>query len=185
MASVAIVKQSSRRNDFSCSRLTAHVSRLFKKFENHDPSLTNTTSTNNTTYHTNTMHHTNGPIILIVKYNRPTYTNRPDWQLLLPHTTFAGPLWHRTQGVGENINPFIGDGKLVQSQADVTLCHDTGSLPSVCVDGWFILGAMTAHAPQVCSPTQPISLTQDRWGCKPAIKRPIILLLGYYLFYFY
>ncbi|KAK0145790.1 hypothetical protein N1851_015287 [Merluccius polli] len=34
--------------------------------------------------------------------------------------------------------------------------------PRVCVDGWFILGAMIAHAPQVCSPTQPesISLTQ-------------------------
>ena len=37
--------------------------------------------------------------------------------------------------------------------------------PRVCVDGWFILGAMIAHAPQVCSPPPAqslISLTQTR-----------------------
>ena len=33
--------------------------------------------------------------------------------------------------------------------------------PRVCVDGWFILGAMIAHAPQVCSPTQPESNQSD------------------------
>ena len=33
--------------------------------------------------------------------------------------------------------------------------------PSVCVDGWFILGIMIAHAPQVCSPTQPESNQSD------------------------
>ena len=32
---------------------------------------------------------------------------------------------------------------------------------SVCVDGWFILGAMIAHAPQVCNPTQPESNQSD------------------------
>ncbi|KAK0146598.1 hypothetical protein N1851_014051 [Merluccius polli] len=32
---------------------------------------------------------------------------------------------------------------------------------SVCVDSWFILGAMIAHAPQVCSPTQPESNQSD------------------------
>ena len=42
-------------------------------------------------------------------------------------------------------------------RADGTSCHDSGSSSSVCVDGWFILGAMIAHAPQVCSPTQPES----------------------------
>ena len=39
--------------------------------------------------------------------------------------------------------------------------HDRGSSSSVCVDGWFILGAMIAHAPQVCSPTQPESNQSD------------------------
>ena len=41
------------------------------------------------------------------------------------------------------------------------------------IDSWFILGAVIAHAPQVCSPTQPqslTSLTRARWGCKPAIN---------------
>ena len=33
--------------------------------------------------------------------------------------------------------------------------------PSVCIDSWFILGAMLAHAPQVCSPTQPESNQSD------------------------
>ena len=47
-------------------------------------------------------------------------------------------------------------------RADVTSCHDSrSSLVSVCVDGWFILGAMIAHAPQVCSPTQPESNQSD------------------------
>ena len=43
----------------------------------------------------------------------------------------------------------------VKSRADGTCCQDSGSLLSVCGDSWFILGAMIAHAPQVCSPTQP------------------------------
>ena len=46
-------------------------------------------------------------------------------------------------------------------RADGTSCHDSGSSSSVCVDGWFILGAMIAHAPQVCSPTQPESNQSD------------------------
>ena len=46
-------------------------------------------------------------------------------------------------------------------RADGTSCHDCGSSSSVCVDGWFILGAMIAHAPQVCSPTQPESNQSD------------------------
>ena len=45
--------------------------------------------------------------------------------------------------------------------ADVTRCHASGSSSIVCVDGWFILGAMIAHAPQVCSPTQPESNQSD------------------------
>ena len=40
--------------------------------------------------------------------------------------------------------------------ADVTRCHASGSSSSVCVlMAGFILGAMIAHAPQVCSPIQP------------------------------
>ena len=41
----------------------------------------------------------------------------------------------------------------------------TEALSRVCVDDWFILGAMIPHPPQVCSPTQPqslISLTRAR-----------------------
>ena len=41
------------------------------------------------------------------------------------------------------------DGILVMTVAPPRVC--------VCVDGWFILGAMIAHAPKVCSPTQPES----------------------------
>ena len=38
--------------------------------------------------------------------------------------------------------------KDVIRQADVTCYHDSSSLLSVCVDSWFILGAMIVHAPQ-------------------------------------
>ena len=51
--------------------------------------------------------------------------------------------------------------------------HDCGSSSSVCVDGWFILGAMITLMHHRCAapPSQsPISLTQARWGCKPAIN---------------
>ena len=44
---------------------------------------------------------------------------------------------------------------------------------SVCGDSWFILGAMIALMHHRCAapPSQsPISLTQARWGCKPAIN---------------
>ena len=61
-------------------------------------------------------------------------------------------------------------------RADVTCCHDSGSLLSVCGDSWFILGAMIVPVPQMCSPTQPqtlISLTWARWGCKPAINNTL------------
>ena len=49
-------------------------------------------------------------------------------------------------------------------RADATNCHDSGSSSSVCVDGWFILGAMiTLHHRCAAPPSQsPISLTQAR-----------------------
>ena len=58
-------------------------------------------------------------------------------------------------------------------RADGTNCHGCGSSSSVCVDGWFILGAMIALMHHRCAapPSQsPISLTQARWGCKPVIN---------------
>ena len=73
-----------------------------------------------------------------------------------PKWLFFGALRHRTQ---------------VDVVQDGTNCHGCGSSPSVCVDGWFILGAMIALMHHSCAapPSQsPISLTQARWGCKPA-----------------
>ena len=56
-------------------------------------------------------------------------------------------------------------GTVIQAESDLKLPCQWLSPECVCGDGWFILGAMIAHAPQVCSPTQsqsPISLTQAR-----------------------
>ena len=62
------------------------------------------------------------------------------------------------------------------------ICHACGSSPSVCVDGWFILGAMIALMHHRCAapPSQsPISLTQARWGCRPAVNNTLSTVVKY------
>ena len=66
---------------------------------------------------------------------------------------------------------FTGVFRLVVFAELMVYGHDCGSSLSVCVDGWFILGAMITLMHHRCAapPSQsPISLTQARWGCKPA-----------------
>ena len=79
---------------------------------------------------------------------------------LLLTTRFPGALRHRTRvDVIQYVYLLEMAGGI--SRGDVTRCHDSRSSSSVCGDGWFILGAMIAHAPQVCSPTQPESNQSD------------------------
>ncbi|KAK0145752.1 Poly [ADP-ribose] polymerase 9 [Merluccius polli] len=52
-------------------------------------------------------------------------------------------------------------GTVIQAESDLKLPCQWLSPECVCGDGWFILGDMIAHAPQVCSPTQPESNQSD------------------------
>ena len=78
-----------------------------------------------------------------------------------PHATkvaFFGALRHRTRVVQGVYLEFQAGGI---HRADGTNCHASGSSSSVCVDGWFILGAMIAlmHHRCAASPSQsPIRL---------------------------
>ena len=64
------------------------------------------------------------------------------WLLPVP---FPGALRHRTRVDVGYISPLIGDGKMLTAEPMLQAAM-TVALLSVCVDSWFILGAIIAHA---------------------------------------